>query len=560
MRRGGLRFSRAAILVVAGGGIALAGLVALGFGAAAKADATPSILLQTAPDPAVVYPRQCAACHGSGGEGGTGPDLRTWSGNLEETGRVIAEGVGAMPAFAHTLAPEQIAVVAGFLDDLVGASTYGEFCSTCHGEYGEGGVGPSLTLSASTDEERRAAISEGIGSMGGFSELLSPDQIEALVRRTAGYAATGATIFEQQCAPCHGTAGEGASGPPLAGVELLTDELSAIITGGFGGMPAFASTFEPGDLEAVVAFIEGLEEPPEPSTTTTSTTMVPTTTTTQPTTTTGAADPAAGVDVYLAHCAACHGEDAEGGLGPSLVGGYSADVLGAVTRNGKGSMPGFEALLSDAEMDQLIGFLLSLGSEGDVPALPVLGAEVYAQQCAACHGVDGTGGIAKSLRTSVLSGQELRRAVEEGNETMPAFSRTLTTEELDAVLQHVEAIRSGESLAPELLDGPTIYRQDCAACHGDRGEGGIGPNLQGTELSVNEIIARVYGGHAEGMPAFEGALDSAQVLEVAQFIRSFEITEEEGGGLGAFAIAGIVVGALVALAGGSVAIRRWRRA
>jgi mono/diheme cytochrome c family protein len=223
-------------------------------------------------------------------------------------------------------------------------------------------------------------------------------------------------------------------------------------------------------------------------------------------------------------------------------------------------MPGFEALLSDAEMDQLIGFLLSLGSEGDVPALPVLGAEVYAQQCAACHGVDGTGGIAKSLRTSVLSGQELRRAVEEGNETMPAFSRTLTTEELDAVLQHVEAIRSGESLAPELLDGPTIYRQDCAACHGDRGEGGIGPNLQGTELSVNEIIARVYGGHAEGMPAFEGALDSAQVLEVAQFIRSFEITEEEGGGLGAFAIAGIVVGALVALAGGSVAIRRWRRA
>lgn len=510
---------------------------------------------QTPPDPAVVFPRQCAACHGSEGEGGVGPDLRTWHGTIEETAAIIAQGGRVMPAFSPTLNDDQIAIVAAYLDDLVGITTYGNYCAACHGTFGEGGVGPSLKTSTATDEERRAAITDGVGAMGGFGSVLTSEEIDALVRRTSGYAAVGATVFVHQCAPCHGPGGEGGSGPPLAGTGAEPEEMAAILESGFGGMPAFAATLEPGDVEGVVAFVAALDVAP---TTTTTTTAPPATTTT--TTTTATEDPAQGVAVYLAHCAACHGEDAEGALGPSLVTGYSPGVLEAVIHDGKGSMPGFRQLLSDPEIEALVAFIESLtDTDGGVTASPALGAEIYAQQCAACHGADGTGGIAKSLRTTPLSGAELRTAIEQGNATMPAFSRSLSPEEIGAVATHVEALKGAAPQAEPLLGGPAIYRQDCAACHGEQGEGGIGPRLWGTSLAVNEIIARVYGGHADGMPAFEGALDSSQVLEVAQYVQSFEASGDGGGGLGAGALSAIVAGGVLILGAGAAILWRRRR-
>jgi mono/diheme cytochrome c family protein len=344
------------------------------------------VAAQTTADPSVVYPRQCAACHGSEGEGGAGPDIRTWAGTIEETSLIIADGIGAMPAFSHTLAPDLVRIVAVHLDELVGITVYQGFCASCHGEFGEGGLGPSLKLSTLSDDERRSAIADGIGAMSGFSGVLTPEELEAMVRRMAGYSAVGSTIFGAQCAPCHGSAGEGGTGPALAGNDVAPDEAAAIVVGGFGGMPAFGATLEGGDVEAVVAFLATLDEASAPTATTTTTVTTSTSTTT---TTTITAGPTVGVDAYLAHCGACHGQDAEGGLGPSLVGGYSEEVLTAVVRDGKGSMPGFAALLSDGEIGQIVEFLesLSVGDNGG-PVSTAFGAETYAQQCAACPNLE----------------------------------------------------------------------------------------------------------------------------------------------------------------------------
>jgi mono/diheme cytochrome c family protein len=55
---------------------------------------------------------------------------------------------------------------------------------------------------------------------------------------TAGDAARGEQVFAAECAGCHGAAGEGGSGPALAGSGLEADEIATRIREGGGIMPA----------------------------------------------------------------------------------------------------------------------------------------------------------------------------------------------------------------------------------------------------------------------------------------------------------------------------------
>lgn len=515
----------------------------------------------------VAFARQCAGCHGPEGEGALGPDLRTWTGTIEDTTTLLSQGAGGMPAFSPTLTPEQIGGLAEALDALVGVTAYESNCSACHGTWGEGGIGPSLKTSVGLDDDaRRAVIVEGIGSMRGFGDTLTDAEVDALVRRLDGYAEVGPSIFAHQCAACHGDQGQGLTGPALAGSTIALEEAEAIVTSGFGGMPAFGPTLEDGDVAAVVAFVFTLEAAPADTTTTTSapttttSTTTSTTTTIPATTTTEAAPAASGTDVYAAHCAVCHGGDAEGGAGPPLVGiDVSAEEVAAAIIGGQGSMPGFSGVLDEAEIDAVVAYLEGL-AQPVTPEPDETGAEVYAQHCTACHGEDARGGVGPSLRTTQLTGDALRDAIAQGNATMPAFSRTLDAADFEAVVRYVEGLRGvDDGGGPALQGGPEIYNQDCSACHGARGEGGIGPRLQGTELTVNEIIARVYGGHTSGMPAFEGALDGRQVRDVAHYIQTFEATDEGQEGLGIGAVLGIAAGGVLLLAAIALGVVRWRR-
>jgi mono/diheme cytochrome c family protein len=51
-------------------------------------------------------------------------------------------------------------------------------------------------------------------------------------------------------------------------------------------------------------------------------------------------DPARGKTVFATNCAVCHGSDARGGVGPSLVGsGLTAVDVEAIVAAGRGAMP-----------------------------------------------------------------------------------------------------------------------------------------------------------------------------------------------------------------------------
>ncbi|MDH3498531.1 MAG: c-type cytochrome [Acidimicrobiia bacterium] len=508
--------------------------------------------VQVQPETEVAFARQCAGCHGGGGEGAFGPDLRTWAGSTEETALLIGGGADGMPSFAATLTQDQIDALAVYLDELVGVSVYREHCAQCHGDSGEGNSGPSLKTSTRDEAGSRSLIADGLGSMPGFSTTLTDVEIDALVQRAAGYAVVGPTIFADQCAACHGALGEGLTGPALAG---LTDtDATAVVESGFGGMPAFGPTLEPGDIEAVVQHALSLDS---------TTTTTPATTTIPPSTTTTVTVEISGAEGYAQRCAVCHGSDAEGGSGPTLAGTVlSAEALSALILDGKGSMPGFAGTISEEEIAAIVAFVEALAEPSSTEPTEQ-GAEVYAEQCAACHGADGRGGLGPSLRTTLLAGTDLRDAIARGNATMPAFATTLETEDLELIARYVEGLQATIELDEPDNDfegAVAMYRQDCSACHGARGEGGIGPELQGTTLTVNDIIARVYGGHSAGMPAFEGALNSRQVTDVAQYIKTFEASSEDKSGLGVGALVAIAGGVLLVAAAALIVVRVRRRA
>ena len=72
-------------------------------------------------------------------------------------------------------------------------------------------------------------------------------------------------------------------------------------------------------------------------------------------------------------------------------------------------------------------------------------------------------------------------------------------------------------------EGYQIYsEQSCVSCHGENLEGGLGPSLAGTGLSVEEIETIMIEGVPPGMPpdTFEGSDEDLQKL--AEFIAALE--------------------------------------
>jgi cytochrome c oxidase cbb3-type subunit 3 len=77
--------------------------------------------------------------------------------------------------------------------------------------------------------------------------------------------------------------------------------------------------------------------------------------------------------------------------------------------------------------------------------------------------------------------------------------------------------------------GATHYAAQCASCHGNEGQGLIGPNLTdaywlhgGTNVDVFNIISQ--GVVAQGMPPWEAVFSAEERAELVVFIRSIQGT------------------------------------
>lgn len=127
-----------------------------------------------------------------------------------------------------------------------------------------------------------------------------------------------------------------------------------------------------------------------------------------------------GADLFVANCASCHGGNAAGAPGfPDVRCTVRSRVFDAV-RAGRGNgtaMPAFsQAELGNPAVTLIVQYLAGLCSGQP--------ADVYASNCATCHGPTGGGGRnADGVRGGNIrcSGGDLFEAVRSGGEGMPAF-------------------------------------------------------------------------------------------------------------------------------------------
>jgi len=120
------------------------------------------------------------------------------------------------------------------------------------------------------------------------------------------------------------------------------------------------------------------------------------------------ADVEAGKQTFEQRCSVCHGLDGAGAMGPNIQGipmRIGAPVVASTIKNGvSGAMPAFAGQLTDAQIQQVIAYLLTLTRKdtGTVTGDPAKGKQVYdSAGCASCHIVAGEGGDSGPELTTV---------------------------------------------------------------------------------------------------------------------------------------------------------------
>jgi len=172
------------------------------------------------------------------------------------------------------------------------------------------------------------------------------------------------------------------------------------------------------------------------------------------------------------------------------------------------------------------------------------GAASYAKQCAICHG-DHREGILPAFPPILgikhqMTDQQITEVIRKGKGRMPGFPQ-LKDQEVAALLHYlgtaevlsptaaaVESTQSGESHASGLIEaGGSLFRQNCAFCHGRDAMGGeTGPDLTQsklvqTDVNGDKISPVIREGRIEKkMPAFNFSSD--ELLSLVAFIHARE--------------------------------------
>ena len=86
----------------------------------------------------------------------------------------------------------------------------------------------------------------------------------------------------------------------------------------------------------------------------------------------------------------------------------------------------------------------------------------------------------------------------------------------------------------ELAKGETIFKENCFACHGKFGEGGVGPNLTDDYWlhggSIKDIFTTIkYGWPDKGMKSWQADLSPVQINEVASYVKTIHGTNPPNG-------------------------------
>jgi len=291
-------------------------------------------------------------------------------------------------------------------------------------------------------------------------------------------------------------------------------------------------------------------------------------------------EPATGAQLYNLYCLSCHGPDGKGStvrmgnvplaadaprqlMVPSInhedtLGTASDAYLRTIIAHGR---PGTNMInwqgangggLRGEEVDRLVDHIRAWQTEGPAPGTVSaergdarIGRAIYTASCAACHGAMGAGGIGPSLNTptflGIASDQYLARTILNGrpNTAMTGYRHFDAQQLSDLVafmrswhpLRHdrkqtAQLISDADSPEASVAIGRTLYQSNCVTCHGQNGQGDLGPSLNTNEFLTivdNDFLydAISSGRPGTGMPAWRH-LSSRDVASLIKFMRTWQ--------------------------------------
>jgi mono/diheme cytochrome c family protein len=455
---------------------------------------TPPPVEATGGDPtAALYAKNCAGCHGSSIQIQPGTNLHA----------VIAQGKHeGMPAWSADLTTDQIDALAGFILSPGGSELFTKNCAECH---------EAADLVAGDPLQLKSAIEQG-KSFPGHAEVNVPDWNEALSQeqRTSILnflvAPDGQRLFTTNCSPCHGRA-VAFSGDEIQLAELISKGGSHL------EMPPWRETLSDAELDSLSRYVVEPSSAPESD------------------------------QLFKQYCATCHGERV-----PKVD---SVDQARQIIASGGAhqTMPVWGSVLTSEQLDALTTYTLNAakGTSLDV------GQELFAQNCAACHGDFGEGGINPTRSNDIIApistgeflktrdDYTLRAIIAQGQPDFgmspfgSSFGGPLDDDSIDAILAFIRSWEANPpvQLPPEIvptqpsLSATDVYKNLCSQCHGPNGEGGVGPPLADPKFqstnSDQDIYDTINLGHkATAMIGWGEILSAEQIQELVQYIREFK--------------------------------------
>ena len=291
---------------------------------------------------AALYAANCAPCHGASITVPPGTNLH----------EVIAQGKHAgMPAWGADLSTDQIDALVGFILSPGGSQLFTQYCGECH-------QAPELV--ASSPLELKRALDEGLAypphantKITDWSTAMSAEERSRLLNFLA--APDGERLFATNCSPCHG------SSVAFSGSE---EELrSLIIKGGLHlEMPPWQTKLNQTEIDTLANYVVDPES--EPS----------------------------GKNLFDQYCKTCHGERV-----PTATNLEQARQIIA-SGGPHQTMPIWGDVLTSEQLDALVQYTLQ-AAQGTSLAT---GQQLFATNCAPCHGEFGEGGPNPSLPGDII--------------------------------------------------------------------------------------------------------------------------------------------------------------
>lgn len=287
--------------------------------------------------------------------------------------------------------------------------------------------------------------------------------------------------------------------------------------------------------------------------------------------------PARGQELYLKHCAVCHGP---GGRARTPVGrllhppprdfadpvGMSRIPFDRMYRAIKEGKPGtamasWATVLTEIEIGDVIDYILTLAPHGNTAtALTAeqlsleVGRRIYRRTCVVCHGEDGRADteaakvldppprkFADPVEMARVDDGRMYLAIKVGRSgtAMASWAHLLSPEEIIDVMRYVRTLVRPLPAGMTQTDldvevGRRIYSQYCVACHGEKGDGKtqLGRTLAPRPrdfthtramkaISDKELARAIMEGRpGTAMAPWRGVLNSEDIRRVILYIRT----------------------------------------